>query len=225
MRATVLALLLCVPLLAGEKDPLARAVELFESPDAARREAGSQLAGERLRELLAPLLGALEHEDPEVRRRARRAILSLVPGEPEQEERRDRAPARAQQVVRLQLRQQLLQQLARRQELQAQALAKAIADRNRNLDNQGARALAAFGVTGQVHRRAPLQPGFLVRKVKGGSEAERLGLRVGDVIVQVDGRAASWPRDFARIRSWKRARFLVLRGKKYLHLGVRNARR
>ncbi len=223
MRTTVLALLLCVPLLAGEKDPLAKAVQLFESPDAARRDAGSHLAGQRLRELLAPLLEALKHEDPEVRRRARRAILSLVPGELEKEDRRNAPKPQVAQI--LQARAQLLQQLARRQELNAQALAKALADRNRNRDNQGARALAAFGVTGRVRRRAPLQPGFLVQKVKPGSEAERFGLKAGDIIVQVDGRAASWPRDFARIRDWKRVRLLVLRGKKYLHLAARNARR
>ena len=44
MRATILALLLCVPLLAGDRSSLAEAVELFKSADAAEREAGSQLA-------------------------------------------------------------------------------------------------------------------------------------------------------------------------------------
>lgn len=224
MRATVLALLLCVPLLADEQDPLAKAVELFESPDAARREAGSQLAGEQLRKLLAPLLVALEHEDPEVRRRARRAILALVPGELEKEDRRSQRPAPG-QVAQLQFRARLLQQLARQQELRVEALAKAMADRARNPDRPGALVLAAFGVTGEVRRRAPQQPGFLVRKVKPGSEAERFGLQAGDIIVQVNGRATSRPRDFARIRDWKRVRLLVLRGKQYLHLGARDARR
>ncbi len=59
---------------------------LFRSPDAGTRAAGSQLAERELRRLLAPLLEALKDGDPEVRRRARRSILSLVPGEAVQEE-------------------------------------------------------------------------------------------------------------------------------------------
>ncbi|MHC4971389.1 MAG: PDZ domain-containing protein [Planctomycetota bacterium] len=228
MRATILALLLSLPLLAGDKAPLAKAVELFQSNDAARREAGSQLAAERLQELLAPLLEAMQHEDPEVRRRARRAILALVPGELEKEDLRNR-PSRRQLPVQVQVRQQILQQLAqqlaRRRELDAQEQAKRLALRNQARDNHGAALLARFGVTGKTRRRAPLQPGFLVQQVKPNSDAERLGLRVGDIIVNVNGRATSWPRDFARIRNWKRVRLLVLRGKEYHYLPPREARR
>lgn len=218
MRATILALLLCVPLLAGDRSPLAEAVELFKSPDAAERETGSQLASKELRKLLAPLLAALEHEDPEVRRRARRAILALVPGELEKEDRQSR-PALQQQFVKLQFRQQALQRLARNQE----ALAKLIAQRNQGRENQGAAKLAAFGITGKTRRRAPLQPGFLVRTVKPGSAAERLGLKCGDLIVSVNRRATSRPRDFASIKVWTLV--LVQRGKKYVYLPEREARK
>jgi HEAT repeat protein len=85
MRALAVALLLSVPLTAGDKPSLEKAVELFRSPDAGQRAAGSQLAERELRKLLAPLLKAMEDDDPEVRRRARRSILSLVPGEVEKE--------------------------------------------------------------------------------------------------------------------------------------------
>ncbi len=85
MRALAVALLLSVPLSAGDESSLEKAVELFKSPDAGQRAAGSQLADRELRKLLAPLLKAMEDDDPEVRRRARRSILSLVPGEVEKE--------------------------------------------------------------------------------------------------------------------------------------------
>ena len=81
MRALAVALLLSVPLTAGDKSSLEKAVELFKSPDAGERAAGLQLAERELRKLLAPLLKAMEDDDPEVRRRARRSIVSLVPGE------------------------------------------------------------------------------------------------------------------------------------------------
>ena len=49
----------------------------------------NRLAERELRKLLAPLLKAMKGDDPEVRRRARRSILSLVPGDgPEQAWRR-----------------------------------------------------------------------------------------------------------------------------------------
>jgi hypothetical protein len=220
MRATALALLLCAPLLAGDRTPLAEAVELFKSPDAGEREAGTQRVKEQLKELLGPLLKALEDKDPEVRRRARRAILSLVPGELEKEELRIQ-PVVRQQFVNLRARQQALQALARNQEV----LAKLLAQRVQRRENQGAANLAAFGVTGKSFRQAPLQPGFSVRTVKPGSEAERRGLKCGDLIVSVNLRATSRPHDFASIKDWKRARILVKRGKKHLYLPVREARR
>jgi len=220
MRTSILALLLCVPLLAGDRSPLAEAVELFRSSDAAEREAGSQRAREHLRQLLEPLLAALHDEDPEVRRRARRAILSLVPGELEKENQGVQPPLQ-QQLAQLRIQLQAQRQLAWNQE----ALAKLFARRNKTRDDQGAAALARFGVTGKTRRQAPLQPGFLVRTVKPGSVAERLGLECGDLIVKLNGRASSWTRDFASVKDWKRVRLLVLRGKKYVHLPAREARR
>ena len=64
-----------------------------------------------------------------------------------------------------------------------------------------------------------------MRRVIPNSAAERLGLKPGDLIVEVSGRATSWPRDFGWIKDWKRVRLLVQRGKKYLHLPARVARR
>jgi len=219
MRATILALLLSLPLLAGDRSPLAEAVELFESPDAARREAGSALARNQLQKLLGPLLAALQHADPEVRRRARRAILSLVPGEIEKETQPELDPRVLRQVVQLRMRQQVLQRLARNRE----AVAKLRAQNHKTRENLGAAALAAFGVTGHSRRQAPLQPGLSVRWVRRGSAAQRLGLRPGDLIVKVNGRATSRLRDFAAVKDWRRVEILVQRDRKYVYLPPRAA--
>lgn len=80
MRALGFLLLLLLPLSAGETDALARAVGGFKSDYAGEREAASQTVRKLLQAELAPLLAALESDDPEVKRRARRAIRSLLPG-------------------------------------------------------------------------------------------------------------------------------------------------
>jgi hypothetical protein len=49
MRTLGLALLICLPLRAGDRSPLQEAVELFGSPDAGKRAPGSQLAERELR--------------------------------------------------------------------------------------------------------------------------------------------------------------------------------
>jgi C-terminal processing protease CtpA/Prc len=156
-----------------------------------------------------------------VRRRARRAILSLVPGELEKETQPDPDPRFLQQAAQLRFRQQILQRLAQNQE----AVAKLRAQQKKNRDNLGAAALAAFGVTGETRRQAPLQPGLTVRWIRRGSAAQRLGLRPGDLIVKVNGRATSRPRDFAAVKDWRRVEILVQRNRKYLYLPPRAARK
>ncbi len=58
--------------------------------------------------------------------------------------------------------------------------------------------------------------GVLVRKVLRGSPAERAGLRAGDVVLQVDGKAVGSPRDMVRAVARRRpgdtVRLRVLRG-------------
>jgi len=178
------ALLLYVPLTAGDKPPLEKAVELFRSPDAGKRAAGSQLAERELRKLLAPLLKAIEDDDPEVRRRARRSILSLVPKKEPQTLEDIRAA-----LVELGAQQrQLLRALA----LTPQA--KQAGRIQAELARRASRLMVAFGVSGT--QWVPGKPGFYVFGVRKGGPAERLGLRRGDVIVQVNGRAVTTSRDF-----------------------------
>jgi len=184
MRALAVALLLSVPLSASDKAPLEKAVELFRSQDAGQRAAGSQLAERELRKLLAPLLKAMKDDDPEVRRRARRSILSLVPEEPEPYE----APQTEEQIMTA-----IRTLLKQRQVLRAQRRAPR-AQRRQKLEQKTRRLLADFGVRGT--KWLPRKAGFIVQHVKECSPADRLGLRKGDVILQVNGRAVTESRDF-----------------------------
>ena len=184
MRALAVALLLSVPLSASDKAPLEKAVELFRSPDAGKRAAGSQLAERELRKLLAPLLEAMQDDDPEVRRRARRSILSLVPSEPQQYE----APQTEEEILTV-----IRTLLKQRQVLRAQQQAPR-ARRRQELGQKTKRLLTHFGVRGT--KWLPRKTGFFVQHVEECSPADRLGLRRGDVILQVNGSAVTESRDF-----------------------------
>ena len=81
MRVLLLAFLVCLPLAASEDPVLDRAVRNFRSDDADVREGASRLAHAHLQEVLAPLIAALEDPEPEVRRRARDVVRSLLPKE------------------------------------------------------------------------------------------------------------------------------------------------
>ena len=199
MRALAVALLLSVPLSASDRPALEMAVARFKSPDAGQRTAASQLAKRELRKLLAPLLKAMEDDDPEVRRRARRSILSLVPGEVE------KAP---------QTQEKLRAALADFKARQTQLLNALIVQARRlHETHKTSRLPVAFGVHGT--RCALNKPGFFVQEVRKGSGAERLGLRMGDVIVQVNGRAVTRSRDFTAALGdnpdWSRATVTWLR--------------
>ncbi|MHC4579701.1 MAG: PDZ domain-containing protein [Planctomycetota bacterium] len=215
MRILAIALLLGVPLSAADEPSLEEAVRLFRSPDAARRQAASQLVDRELRRLLAPLLEAMEDRDPEVRRRARRSILSLVPGEAEKEEQANaRAPTQAAVLALLRQRQVRAQQnwagLLQRIQLRQADAARA------------ARLVAELGIRGRTDIRPPLMPGFRVEHVKKASPAARLGLRAGDLIVRVNGRAVVRMHDFAGALgdkpAWSRVTITVLRNGRYLRL-------
>jgi len=78
----------CVPVLlvllvafsfAGEKSPLEVLVERFGSTNLLERDAASRAARVEVTRLLKPLLDALNDPDPEVRRRAKAAILMELP--------------------------------------------------------------------------------------------------------------------------------------------------
>ena len=165
----MLFVLLLAPLLsAGDRDVLEGAVELFRSDRPATRAEGSRLAVEEMRKLLAPVLKAMEDKDPEVRRRARRAILTLVPRaleeEPRQKDPRMRMP----------------------QFQVAWKLAQANRAQLRLVLVNGLLQMHMFGVNGAPHAR-----GFRLTSVKIGGRAAQLGLKVGDILLSINDQPMS----------------------------------
>ncbi|MHC4164470.1 MAG: PDZ domain-containing protein [Planctomycetota bacterium] len=199
MRALAVALLLSVPLTAGDKSSLEKAVELFRSPDAGKREAGSQLAEREVRRLLAPLFKALKEDDPEVRRRARWVLLSLVPdGTPESRETRDAAIQRRAAWA------------LHRQQQAAAGRADLIRKANQ--------LLAVFG----IRRGASHMTGFRVLRVQRDTQAARLGLRMGDSVFRLNGQAVATVHDVLAALGdkpdWSRITVTVLRDGQFVRL-------
>jgi C-terminal processing protease CtpA/Prc len=240
MRTLTVALLLSVPLAAGDEPSLKKAVGLFRSPSPATREAGSQLADRELRRLLAPLLEAMEDRDPEVRRRARRSILSLVPGEVEKEARDAKPQTRARAEFQALLRRRGLNVQRQALKAQQQAVAHAFerlqkrqADLARKLRLEAEltkkvnRLLAGLGLHGaplrierprgaaHTARLGLCTTGLLVRRVRKDSPAARLGLRWGDLILRINGEDIAGMRDVSKALrdkpDWSRVTVTVLR--------------
>jgi hypothetical protein len=174
------------------------------------------LAERELRKLLAPLLKAMEDDDPEVRRRARRSVLSLVPGEVEKE--KEPQTTEAALLARLQQGPRL-----RGTQLWAWHLQQAAADQAK-LVQKAIQILAGFGIDG-AHSRITLKggvKGFGVRRVEAGSPAARLGLRKGDLILRMNGQVATRARDFPAVlgdkSDWNRITVSVWRDGHYIRL-------
>jgi len=237
MRALVLALLVVVPSLAGEEDSLSKAVKLFRAKDAAAREQGSRTADATLKKLLAPFLMALEDPDPEVRRRARRAILGLVPGELEKDQQLANLfqqpdhrlvllrfrQARARLAVAEGLR-QAQAEVARLQQVQAQfgpanpLHQGLVVDVQRALHRaeelESRLLIQQFGLTTRRVRPGCLQ----VLGVTEHSLAARFGLVKGDLVVRVDSTDVKTFKEFAAALGPQKVR--VLRGGASLDLPI-----
>ena len=85
MRLTVLLLVLfCMPISAGDRNPLEDAIGAFASDEFAVRQGATREVRKYLAEVLAPLLSAMKSSDPEVARRARGAVEALLPGRHEE---------------------------------------------------------------------------------------------------------------------------------------------
>ncbi|MGQ0612835.1 MAG: hypothetical protein ACT4PV_03700 [Planctomycetaceae bacterium] len=78
MRTTLIALALALPILGSDRPLLERAVELFRSDSPKDRDDGSRMAKSFVETSLRPLVDALDDDDPEVRRRAREAVISVL---------------------------------------------------------------------------------------------------------------------------------------------------
>ena len=229
MRALVLALLIVVPSLAADESSLQAAVRLFSSTDAAARDQGSRTADASLRKLLAPLLQALEDKDPEVRRRARRAILGLVPGEVEKEQQPAQPRQQAIWLARWQLQQVQAQraapQLAPAKLVRRDLVENAQGAMRRAEEAEARELIHQFGLTtrefnGSIARKGA--HGFQVRKVTQHSRAARLGLVKNDIVVRVGRTDVKTYKGFAAAlgpqKGWDRLRLRILRRGEWLDL-------
>ncbi|MHC4974193.1 MAG: PDZ domain-containing protein [Planctomycetota bacterium] len=187
MRALGFLLLLLLPLSAGETDALARAVGGFKSDYAGEREAASQTVRKLLQAELAPLLAALESDDPEVKRRAREAIRSLLPGS-KQEEAPEASANAGNVIIGLGGNQQFRFVVKQGKGGQVVFLQGGDDKQNKELQKYG---LEGRPITDTLVRRQ-LQlaagRGFGVTKVLPGTAAARLGLQAHDVVLAIGGR-------------------------------------
>ncbi|MHC4136787.1 MAG: PDZ domain-containing protein [Planctomycetota bacterium] len=190
MRALGFLLLLLLPLSAGETDALAQAVDGFRSDHAGEREAASQAVRRHLRAELAPLLAALESGDPEVSRRAREAIASLLPG-PKKEEPEASSNVGGNVIVGLG---GAAKQRFRFFFKQAGKGGQVVFLQGG--DQKQTEALKKYGLEGQpvhdtlVRRQLQLAAGrgFAVTKVLPGTAAARIGLQAYDVVLSIGDR-------------------------------------
>jgi len=242
MRACVVTCLIAGTVAAGENEKLEKAVEQFKSEHPARRDAASRAVDEELRKMLAPLLAALEDPDPEVRRRAQRAILGLVPGELEREEARLEELEKKGLVLRrkLQLRPVQVAQL-KQGRFQVVQLGQFV----RRFDKapwpawarvQGSalaiKLLMDFGIRvkavpsrAQVSGRT-LPAGMRILEVRAGSKAEQRGLKKGDVITHVAGKPVPRDPEFLHATGqrpkWERLALTITRGTQTVNLKARH---
>jgi len=193
MRTPYVALLLCVPLMAGGSGGLDGIVSRFGDDRPSVRDAASEEAARLVREHLAPLLAAMEAPDPEVVRRARAVIQSLLPRETREQEQEEDPDAlvagmgRGIILVNGNVRGRRAIRIAGQQGIQVM-----IADENEDEPQN----LRAFGLAGQeacdplVRRQLRLAAGrgFVVEAVSADSDAQRLGLRPLDILLRVGDR-------------------------------------
>jgi hypothetical protein len=188
--------MVCLPLAAGETDRLAAAVAKFDSDRAGEREAASQAVRKLLRAELAPLLAALGSTDPEVSRRAREAIASLLPPEKGDRQEGQASGGPQQGVFILGGNAQQRLRVVFRQAGKGQALALVPA-----ADGEDLAALKRFGLEGysaddallRTQLRLALGRGFAVTGVIPGTAAARLGLQRHDLVLSVRGRPVQRP--------------------------------
>ncbi len=216
MRALVLVPLLALWAHADDNTVLKSAVGHFKSRDPIQREAASRKATEEARKLLAPLVEAMEDPDPEVRRRAREAILSLVPRkhqEPKDTAIHGRTEVFVQPWPNYQRRffvqkwipgQQKAAEKARERARLAAAAVEAARIRGtlgrlqaQNFEEKEKELWVKLGLRGDLvvsvinQRGRRMELSFRVVSVSEESPTARMGVRAGDIIREINGRTLS----------------------------------
>ena len=236
MRARLLVpalFLLCLPLRAGDPSGAENAIALLKSPDLAARNEGTRLMDKEMRRLLAPFLKAMKNEDPEVRRRVAQALLALVPhhdrelASPQQQ-----GPNAARQVrlVPAGVGKALFFPLGMQRKvnffpfgMQPKVIIVPKAGQVRVvLAAQGKPYFKQLGVTGVWIGPLFQLTGFQLTQVLPDGVAAKAGLKVGDMIVSVNGTATKSIKSITKAltakKGWAGAKLEVRRGVKTIEI-------
>lgn len=219
MRRFLMLVVLVAPLAAGE---LEDSVKRFRSDAADEREAGSVAAHRIVRAHLKPLLDAMRDPDPEVARRARATVLSLVPRQPS-EPAPVVNPVGAGRVI-------LVQGGGKGQVIRVN-----FGNGNLNvvMNGNAANGLNKFGALGHPlpdglarrQLRVPAGRGFAVTGVTIRTAAKKLGLLTHDIVLRVNGKpvltAAQFKAALGDEKTWAKSKLRVLRAGKVLDLPAR----
>ncbi len=218
MRALVLLLPLAVAL-AGDAAPLDTAAKRWASDFAEERDAASRDVAVHLHRELAPLVAALGSPDPEVRRRARAAIESLLPPRPPEPPPPEQqwGGGRVVRVVNRGANQQI------RFVLNAQGQMVLVQDEG-EMQQLQAKGIAGMPVDDPVMRDQLCLAegrGFAVTAVDARSEAERLGIKAKDILISIEGRPVMQPADVLKGLGARAPEVKLLRKGKLVTLGAK----
>lgn len=189
MWLTVLLLVLfCMPLSAGDRNPLEDAVGAFASDEFAVRQGATRAVREHLNKVLAPLLSAMKSEDPEVARRARGAIEGLLPSR-----REDPVASRAVGNANWGQMVQIIQAGNNRLRIVMNGPNGMFVVHNHG--QKHVKRIKEFGLQGYPCSQALLRKqlglaagrGYVVQRVTRGSAARKIALLPHDIILAIDG--------------------------------------
>ena len=218
MRAVLMLVvglgLFVLPLSAEGETALDRAIRMFSDRQGGVRQEGTRVAEKEVRRLLAPLIEAMKSPDAEVRRRAREAILSVVPhhdrGAAPKPQLRVNAWQRGGRVV-----------LLPPQKFQFKVVPGKL--RQNAVVIQQIHVVNGLGLQG-TFQNALGQARFTIQRVFPKSKAAQAGLRSGDVILSINKRPIQKNADFAvaidRKKGWTGAVIHVIRGNRLISTKV-----
>ena len=221
MRALILALLVCLPLAAGEESVLDRAVEGFRNDNPDLRDASSHLAETYLRDVLAPLLASFDDSEPEVRRRALESIVNLLPPDYLPKSEADEEEQQQDTVVFFRKGKKggkfVFQIVNGRLQIQPPPEKKAL-----NIERDlGIQTDLLTRILRKQLRLADGQ-GLAITSVRPRSRAAIYGLQPFDILLRADGKIIKSPKELAEVLGpkpdWTKVALRVLREGKPLDL-------
>jgi hypothetical protein len=217
MRAMILLLPLAVAF-AGDGSPLEQATKRWTSDSVEERDAASRLVAIHLRRELGPVVAALGSSDPEVRRRARSALESLLPPRPPEPPLQEDLQQAGQVFIINNAGGGLQGRIV------VNARGRLIIQDGGETEQLKAKGIAGAPVDDPVMREQlglAEGRGFAVSSVDPRSDAERLGIRANDILISIDGRPVKQPAEVATALAARGPAITLLRRGKLLKLGFK----